>query len=191
MRKVKEFYADGLGDENVLEVVGVDTICADGRQDVDVPVLEQVRRRIRSIFDEARIQEMLAHISWVLENVVVVVVVTTREGSLGRTKKDEYLTERDRCNYAQKMSSELEVRVRGETQMEEVRCLEGVRWLDSEEASEEKMGEVVSDDEALRAVPGLAECKVEKETCAQFQKKAVPETAGGTIVDTQSAAEVN
>ncbi|KAJ3858595.1 hypothetical protein EV359DRAFT_68884 [Lentinula novae-zelandiae] len=167
MLKVREFYADGLGDENVLEVVGVDTIFADGCQDVDVPVLEQVRRRIRSIFDEARIQEMLAHISWVLENVVVVVVITTRkenEFGIGSTRQREM-------------------------QMEEVRCLEGVRWLDSQEASEEKMGKVVSDDKALSAVPGSAECKVEKETCAQFQKKAVPETAGGMIVDTQSAAE--
>lgn len=43
--------------------------------------------------------------------------------------------------------------------------MEGVRRLDSKEASEEKMGEVVvSNDEALSAVPGSAECKVEMET---------------------------
>lgn len=67
---MKQFYADGLGNENVLEVVGVDTIFGDEslqnmkslwRQHIDTPVLEQIRRGIRSVLDKTSVHKVLTH----------------------------------------------------------------------------------------------------------------------------------
>lgn len=67
---MKQFYADGLGNENVLEVIRVDTIFGDEslqnmealwRQHIDTPVLEQIGRRIRSVLDKTGVHKVLTH----------------------------------------------------------------------------------------------------------------------------------